>query len=90
MQMQRLRMNNKGIIVLGLLLAPALAATAQWRLLPQGAARYHCAECVDVPDILFAPDSVAMEGILGGDITLCNSLGRETLSYIIPTVRNRR
>lgn len=49
---------------------------AQWSKDRSGGMTYHCAGCVGIADMVFSPRSIAMEGVSGADITVCDSLGQ--------------
>lgn len=62
-------------ILLFCLLLP-FSDRAQWSKDRSGGMTYHCAGCVGIADMVFTPRSIAMEGISGADITVCDSLGQ--------------
>lgn len=61
------------LIVAGMILP--FCGSAQWSKKPD--LTYHCATCMDIPDMAVTPGALTMPGFLGADITLCDSLGRE-------------
>lgn len=62
-------------ILLFCLLLP-FSGRAQWSKDRSGGMTYRCAGCVGIADMVFTPRSIAMEGISGADITVCDSLGQ--------------
>ena len=62
-------------ILLFCMLLP-FGSRAQWSKDRSGGMTYHCAGCVGIADMVFTPRSIAMEGVNGADITVCDSLGQ--------------
>lgn len=53
-----------------------LGGRAQWSKDRAGDMTYLCVGCVGIADMVFSPRSIAMEGVNGADITVCDSLGQ--------------
>ena len=62
--------------ILLLCMLQSLGGWAQWSKDRAGDMTYHCAGCVGIADMVFTPHSIAMEGVSGADITICDSLGQ--------------
>lgn len=62
-------------ILLFCMLLP-FGSRAQWSKDRSCGMTYHCAGCVGIADMVFTPHSIAMEGVSGADITICDSLGQ--------------
>lgn len=72
-------MKALSILVLGLVLP--LSGIAQWSKGRAGELKYHCAACMDVPDLSISPSTLSMKGVEWGDITLYDSLGRTVAEW---------
>lgn len=65
--------------MLGLLLT--LSVSAQWTKSRGGALNYHCAACTGVADFSISRTTLAMEGIVYGDITVYDSVSHVLVEW---------
>ena len=66
-------------LLVGVLLT--LSVSAQWIKTRGGALNYHCAACTGVADFSVTRTTLAMEGIVDGDITVYDSLSHVLVEW---------